>query len=196
MTIVEITGGMLRAARVPVDLSFEDLAGSRVDELTIRRVERERLRRACRRHHARQHHECRRRAGRLAMNVDARLRVSRGPDADARLRCDARECYGGLCQEGGASNEKKAPGVPGLSRKQVMNIGIKVCPKRPDSIPGTPQMAEALLGALEGSLRIFEKHRLYLLSYRDDRSDSAARRRLAARTSLAIGVLPRVEKLV
>jgi hypothetical protein len=25
MTIVEITGGMLRAARVPVDLSFEDL---------------------------------------------------------------------------------------------------------------------------------------------------------------------------
>jgi hypothetical protein len=32
MTIVEITGGMLRAARVPVDLSFEDLAGSRVDD--------------------------------------------------------------------------------------------------------------------------------------------------------------------
>src|SRR5262249_18651313 len=71
MTIVEITGGMLRAARVPVDLSFEDLAGSHVDELPIQRVERERLRRACRRHHARQHHECRRRAGRLAMNVDA-----------------------------------------------------------------------------------------------------------------------------
>jgi hypothetical protein len=58
------------------------------------------------------------------------------------------------------------------------------------------EMAESLLGALEGSLRIFEKHRLYLLSYRDDRSDSAARRRLAARTSLAIGVLPHVEKLV
>jgi hypothetical protein len=114
MTIVEITGGMLRAARVPVDLSFEVLAGSHVDELPIQRVERERLRRACRRHHARQHHECRRRAGRLAMNVDARLRVSRGPDADARLRCDARGCYGGLCQEGGASNEKKAPGVPGF----------------------------------------------------------------------------------
>jgi hypothetical protein len=27
------------------------------------------------------------------------------------------------------------------------------------------EMAESLLGALEGSLRIFEKHRLYLLSY-------------------------------
>src|SRR5215510_1904464 len=104
MTIVEITGGMLRAARVPVDLSFEDL-----DELPIRRVERERLRRARRRHHARQHHECRRRAGGLAMNVDARLRVSRGPDADVRLRCDARGCYGGLCQELAARTMKRKP---------------------------------------------------------------------------------------
>jgi|SRR5262249_10625991 len=39
MTIVEITLGMLRAARVPVSLPFEDPADSRVDALPIRRVD-------------------------------------------------------------------------------------------------------------------------------------------------------------
>jgi hypothetical protein len=62
-------------------------------------VGRRRLRRARRRRCGRPHLQRRRRAGRNAVDVDARLRAPRRSHADARLRRDARGCDGGVRQE-------------------------------------------------------------------------------------------------
>jgi hypothetical protein len=47
----------------------------------------------------RAHYEGSRNARRFAIDVDARVRMSRGPHADTRLCRDARDRYGRLCQE-------------------------------------------------------------------------------------------------
>jgi hypothetical protein len=58
----------------------------------------------------RPHDEASRGAGRLAVDVDARLRAPRESHADVRLCRDPRGCDGGVCQE-------LAAGVGGASRK-------------------------------------------------------------------------------
>ena len=50
-----------------------------------------------------------------------------------------------------------------------------------------PEMAESLLDALEGSLRIFEKHRIFLLSCSADRPSNGSSKRPDPPSSDATG---------
>jgi hypothetical protein len=55
------------------------------------------------------------------------------------------------------------------ANRQIAELAVQIAAQRaivkraPDTSQGS-EMAESLLDALEGSLRIFEKHRIFLLS--------------------------------
>src|SRR5215475_11209999 len=65
----------------------------------LRRVERRRFRRAGQWRRCRPHLEGTCGPSRVAVDVDADVRLPRGPHADTRLRGDARGGYGGVRQE-------------------------------------------------------------------------------------------------